>query len=135
MNYRASPDEFAVKVCERERTSVEAIDMLSTVLAYAAIVLQRGIYLRRSTPKIETQIIIDQVAEKHGVSIEEILGPRMYAYLVEARQEAMYRLYEERPNMSMRHIGACLGNRDHTTVRYGIRAHAKRNRLPLVKRG
>jgi chromosomal replication initiator protein len=35
---------------------------------------------------------------------------------VDARQEAMARIYRERPDISMVMIGKLLGGRDHTTV-------------------
>lgn len=69
--------------------------------------------------------IIREVAEKYDITPEDITGTcrrRMYAW---PRQEAMWRCRTE-TSMSMPDIGRRFGNRDHTTVLYSIRAHAKR---------
>jgi len=74
--------------------------------------------------------ILREVAEKHGCAIDQITGPRRSKGVSRARQEAMYRMRMETP-LSYPAIGARLGDRDHTTVIHGVKAHAKRANAPL----
>lgn len=69
--------------------------------------------------------IVSEVAEEYGVRPDEILGPRRFKRLAEARQEAMRRCRE---------TGRTSGQiarefrRDPTTVLHGIaRAEARRH--------
>lgn len=71
------------------------------------------------------QQIIREVAEQHGVRVVDMSGPRRDLKIVAARQEAMWRVKMERPDMSLPMIGR-LFKRDHTTVLHGIRVHEKR---------
>ena len=68
--------------------------------------------------------IVREVAQKHGLSPLDLSGPRRLAPVVVARQEAMWRMRRE-TRLSFPQIGRIVG-RDHSTVIYGIRAHAKR---------
>jgi hypothetical protein len=68
--------------------------------------------------------IARQVAHAHGVKLEEMLGDRRHAYLIPARQEAMYHMVQE-DRWSLPHIGRFFG-RDHTTVMWGHARHARR---------
>jgi len=77
--------------------------------------------------------IIAEVARQHGLKAADIKGPRRHRAFVRARHEAMYRCYHETQN-SLPVIGRALGNRDHTTVLYGIRKHAGTiQSMPLQK--
>jgi len=69
--------------------------------------------------------IVLEVCEKHGLRLNDVISERRAVPLVKARQEAMYRLHQE-TTMSLPAIGRRLGNRDHTTVLYGIRRHQQR---------
>lgn len=69
--------------------------------------------------------ILQQVAEKHAVPIHEITGARRTKRIAYARQEVMYRARAE-TRLSTPQIGMRLGGRDHTTVIYGVHAHAER---------
>ena len=75
-------------------------------------------------PKLSWREILHAVARKHNIPVDWILSERRSGPIVLARQEAMYRIYEE-TTLSLPGIGSRL-NRDHTTVLHGIRAHAKR---------
>ena len=69
--------------------------------------------------------IIREVAEKYDLTPDDLTGPcrrRMYAW---PRQEAMWRCRAE-TNMSLPDIGRRFGNRDHSTVLFSVRAHARR---------
>ena len=66
--------------------------------------------------------IIREVAEKHGFTYSDIVGPRRMRALIKARQEAYCRVYAECPWMSLPQIGRAFGGRDHSTVIHGLRA-------------
>lgn len=70
------------------------------------------------------RIVLD-VCQKHGLRYQDIISARRPVPLVRARHEAMYRLQQE-TTMSLPAIGKRLGNRDHTTVMWGIRKHQQR---------
>lgn len=68
--------------------------------------------------------IAQEVASKHGCSLEEFKGARALHSIAHPRQEAMWRMREE--------LGKSWGeiarffNRDHTTIIHGYRAHQRR---------
>lgn len=70
----------------------------------------------------QAQQILAEIAQKHGVRISEIRGPRRQRALVLARHEYCVRLYSEMPQLSLPSIGRII-NRDHTTVLYAVRKH------------
>jgi chromosomal replication initiator protein len=79
-----------------------------------------------TTPQpVFPQAIIREVASRRGVSEEDLLGRSRLKPFVEARQEAMWEL-RRRTGLSLPMIGHLLGDRDHTTVMWGIRRHADR---------
>jgi chromosomal replication initiator protein len=71
-----------------------------------------------------------QVSEKHGVTSKDLIGPSRVQQVVHARYEAMYRVRRELV-LSFERVGQFFGGRDHTTVLYGVREHARRNGLTL----
>jgi chromosomal replication initiation ATPase DnaA len=71
-----------------------------------------------------TQRIIWDVAQKHGVTIKDMVGPIRTMKLVAARHEAFYRIRTEQ-HKTLQYIGRFFGRRDHTTVLHGIRRHKK----------
>ena len=74
--------------------------------------------------------ILREVAAKHGLTVDDLIGQRRTNAVSHPRQEAMYRMRMETP-LSLSAIGARLGQRDHTTVLHGVKAHARRNGLAL----
>ena len=71
--------------------------------------------------------IVRDVAAKHGLSVNVLLGrnsQRAYAW---PRQEAMYRVFTECPHISYPEAGRRLGGRDHTTIMHGVKAYCRRN--------
>lgn len=77
--------------------------------------------------------IVNEVADKHGVSFIDIISNRRFHRIVVARQEAMYRLSIE-TKMASSEIGRHLGNKHHTTVLFGVICHCERNGLPHPRR-
>lgn len=60
------------------------------------------------------------VAEKLGIHVDLIVGPRRDKSITYARHVAMY-LVRKKTNASYPEIGRAFGNRDHTTVMSAIR--------------
>ena len=65
--------------------------------------------------------VLDITARHHGLSVEDLIGPRRNGPLNQARQIAMY-LARELTDFSLPKIGNAFGGRDHTTV---IHAHER----------
>lgn len=74
--------------------------------------------------------ILSDVSWRHGVPVDALRGPDRRRWAVYPRQEAMYLMYKT-GRFSLPQIGIFLGDRDHTTVLHGIRAHAKRKGLAV----
>jgi hypothetical protein len=62
--------------------------------------------------------ILREVAKRHNITIDELIGPRRVKRLVDARIEA-YHLLRER-GYTLPQIGNRM-NRDHTTILHGLR--------------
>lgn len=77
-----------------------------------------------SDPQLARKLAV-AVATKHGISFADLVSDRRQANLVRARQEAMWRL-KRNTRLSLPQIGRILGNRDHSTILYGIRRHEQR---------
>ena len=69
--------------------------------------------------------IIYRIAEKHCISVADIKGTSRKQYIVLARQEAAWRLRDER-KLTLNQIGSLLGHKDHTTILHAIKSHEKR---------
>lgn len=67
--------------------------------------------------------VLHEVATRHGVEVQDIVGRSRAKRLVAARQEAFYLMKEH--GYSMSQIGRFC-NRDHTTVMHGIEKHAEK---------
>ena len=60
------------------------------------------------------EVVIHEVAARHGVTVEALLGRRKYSPLPAARRAVCMRLREA--GLSLPAIGRQLGGRDHTTI-------------------
>lgn len=78
-----------------------------------------------SPPISRFAAILREVSDKYQIPIPLLIGPSRQRRVAWPRQEVMHRGYKE-TRLSTPQIGARLGGRDHTTVIYGIRAHAVR---------
>ena len=67
----------------------------------------------------EAASVVRIVAKHFGLSENDLLGRLRTKEIANARQLAMYLLREEN-SLSLIHIGAILGGRDHSTVRHGV---------------
>jgi hypothetical protein len=71
------------------------------------------------------QRMIEIIAKKHGLTYEDIIGPRRFAPIIAARQEAYWWLHRKF-KLSAPETSSLIGNRDHTCVLQGIKKHEKR---------
>lgn len=71
------------------------------------------------------RLIVKEVAAKHGVTVEDLVGRSRVPAIVAARHEAMFRVRKETTH-SLPHIGRLFGGRDHSTVLNAMRRHAER---------
>jgi chromosomal replication initiator protein len=69
--------------------------------------------------QLEAEQIMAAVAEHFAVPMADLLGPRRNRDIALARQVAMY-LVRELTSLSLPQIGRAVGDRDHTTVLYGV---------------
>lgn len=82
--------------------------------------------------------ICNEVADAHGLTVDDLYGRGRTKRVVMARQEAYYRIatfWRQSGGwaFSSLEIGSHF-SRDHTTVLYGIHAHAMRNGIKYVSR-
>lgn len=82
------------------------------------------------TPIDAIRRLIASVGETHGFTYEQIMAPTSERGstchpLAHARQAAMYAVWQAYPKMSRVRLGKIMG-RDHSTVVYGLKAHAAR---------
>lgn len=68
--------------------------------------------------------IVAQVAARHGVSVDDLIGPSRQRTITRARHEAMW-LMRQATTRSLPSIGRVF-RRHHTTVLFGIREHEER---------
>jgi len=64
--------------------------------------------------------VADFVAERHGLTFQQLISQVRVTRLARPRQIAMYVMREVCPHLSLPGIGRLLGGRDHTTVLHGI---------------
>ncbi len=69
---------------------------------------------------IKARDIVELVADKHGVTVDDIFGKRKFQHLVEARVEAISQVRRARPDWTLRRL-AMFFERDHTTVIHALR--------------
>jgi chromosomal replication initiator protein len=72
-----------------------------------------------SPPSPPIRAIQDAVCEAYGVSLVDLVSQRRQASVVTARHVAMWLAYRHTP-LSYPTIGRAFGDRDHTTVMYGV---------------
>lgn len=81
---------------------------------------------------LQSETIFAEVCAKYGFSRAAIRGPSRAHPVLRARQELMYRLYEECRHLSIPQVGSIV-NRDHSSCLNGMKVHADRNGLRLTR--
>jgi chromosomal replication initiator protein len=70
-------------------------------------------------------VIIQEVARRHDLTVEELLSNSRERHIAWPRQEAMWEM-RQRTKMSLPQIARRLGLKDHTTIHHGIKRHEAR---------
>jgi hypothetical protein len=65
------------------------------------------------------RVIVGRIAKEHGVTFEDIMGPRRLKPVVAARKAAMIAVAAHMPRWSLPQIGRFF-NRDHTTIMHAL---------------
>lgn len=68
---------------------------------------------------------IEATAQRHGITLKDIMAHDRARRFAWPRQEAMYRV-RQKYGLSYPRIGQIMGNRDHTTILHGVRRHEER---------
>lgn len=83
-------------------------------------------------PPMRIADLIEQACATLNISKVQFLSPCRNHRVAHERQRVMYEAALHTKH-SYPSIGRIMGGRDHTTVMYGVRAHAERNGLPLPR--
>lgn len=71
------------------------------------------------------KLVLQQVADKHALTVEQLKVHTRIRRIAWPRQEYMYRAHVEQ-NVSLKTIARLVGLSDHTTVKHGISRHEQR---------
>ena len=124
-------DEVLSYIAERIDSNVRELEgALLQIISYAGIkhvpvtietaeVAIRSIIPDDGIIKITPQKIIDSVSSYYNISSEEIIGKSKQKNIALPRQIAMY-LCKTLTNMNFVMIAKALGNKDRTTIMYGV---------------
>lgn len=121
----ARPKTLVIDVFERARQQRAALAEMEAGRIRRIVSAYRLATDTMANPKAQVARIKRETAEKHGVTVDEIDGIRRAAHIVAARQEAMWRAKNE-TKLSYPEIGRRFGDKDHTTVIWGVRQHEAR---------
>lgn len=76
--------------------------------------------------RISLREIAVEVAAKHRITLDQLVGHDRSVCFVHPRQEVYFRAYIECPHLSYPEIGRRMGGRDHTTIYHGVKKHCGR---------
>jgi chromosomal replication initiation ATPase DnaA len=113
---RSAPPAARMRVPTLEELDAMRAQQLSD--AEADRVRRETIPAHLKSQDFDAKRIVREVSQRHGVPEDDIMGPRRFAYIVPARREAMYRVFNEL-DWTMERVGRFF-NRDHTTVLHNI---------------
>ena len=68
------------------------------------------------------KLILREVCASHGVTMDQLISHNRSKKFIDARMLAYYRLHKEL-GLSLPQIGRYIGDRDHSTVYYGIKRY------------
>jgi chromosomal replication initiator protein len=122
------PDDAALLVADRIRSNVRDLEgCLVRLLAISSLARQEITvelveevlrdYVHPEPDRVTPERILPLVAERFGVTLEQITGRRRTQGVVLPRQVAMY-LLRQLTELSLVEIGQLFGGRDHSTVIY-----------------
>lgn len=116
---RIRREKAAAWVAEMERRYLTAAE---GERAFAAVSMYRTLYVREFG-KTPVRSLIDRVGAFHGISFEDIVGPRRDRKTVAARFDAIAAVHKARPDLSTPQIGRHF-NRDHTSILHALSRRA-----------
>jgi chromosomal replication initiator protein len=74
------------------------------------------------TKRLNSSQILNSVCKFYAISPNLVCGKLRFRSIVEARMVTAYLLRSDRHlNLSLKHIGMILGNKDHTTIMHSIK--------------
>jgi chromosomal replication initiator protein len=126
---RTVPDEILDIIARRVQSNIRELEgALNRIVAFADLsgspltAQLADVALADLLPQrrnLTTDQVVELVARKFKVSVEQLVGRDRSREIALPRQVAMYLLRRE-INVSLPQIGEALGGRDHTTVMYAI---------------
>jgi chromosomal replication initiator protein len=126
LNYRV-PDEIIAYIAGRVQTNIRELEgCLNRLMAYqqlhrtdltldVARAAMSSLGNDTREPRLNSQQIIQAVAEYYHISVEDMCSKQRDKYIVMPRQIAMYLIRQE-TQASLLEIGQLFGGRDHSTV-------------------
>jgi hypothetical protein len=76
-------------------------------------------------PQDKSRAIIAEIAQNRGVSVVNVIGPSRAHAICKIRDEVCFEL-RMRTRLSLPQIGRLMGKRDHSSIHWAIKRHAKR---------
>lgn len=86
---------------------------------------KRLAWLVNDDEEVPTREIVRAVSERHGVSVDLMMGGRKNRKAVDARHHAMYEILRKRPDLSVSQIAAVF-DRDHSSIYAAVKRWRKR---------
>ncbi len=119
------PRQVSQMIAERARANVREMEGIFNQVVATSQLTRRALNLdaaqtllegyRRPRQHVTLARVLDVTARYHGVSVDDLTGPRRTQKLTQARQIAMY-LARELTLASLPQIGEAFGGRSHSTV-------------------
>lgn len=119
--YRAAATRDAEREAEARARAEQARKEREALARQVALEKQQKEERRSPHPSPEMRLIAAKIADQYKVTVEGLTGRKNTGALKVARQHLMWALVTK--NYSTTRVGKFLGNRDHATVLYGVRAH------------
>jgi chromosomal replication initiator protein len=123
------PQEVLMLVAERVDSNIRelegALNQLAMQAQFSGSTLTHALALSildnlaPSRTPCSPPMVLEIVADHHGLAVDDLKGRRRTGEIAGARQIAMFLLRTEN-DLSLPAIGTLLGGRDHTTIRHGV---------------
>jgi len=124
----ALPEPLAQMIARQVHGNIRELEgVLTQIVAQARLtyrplsedMIKRILREFRAPRRTQTvEAVLEATAAYHGLTVDDLIGPRRTKKIARARQQAMY-LAREATEASLPQIGAALGGRDHSTIIHG----------------
>jgi len=140
------PESVLVQIAQHVFTSGREMEgCLTRIIAFSAVTsrpiddelaaeVMRDMRSFRDQRRITAEVITQCVGDYYGVNVLDIKSQKRSRNIADARQVAMY-LMREMLSMSLQHIGAEFGGKDHSTVKHSCDKVAKEVLANMKLRG